>query len=90
MSGDVGYDAFLSVALFVMRLNSPSGAEDDFGYSVVQNRRVQGDVIDVSIAGCLMNTPLFQEVQCFITCCTLTVVEGSPIAFRCRPCRHNP
>ena len=65
MSGDVGYDAFLPIALFVVRLNSPSGSEDDFGYSVIQDRSVQGDVIDVSIAGCLLNPPLFQEVQCF-------------------------
>ena len=64
MSGDVGYDSFLSVALPVVWLASPSGAEDDFGYSIVHDCRVQGDVIDVSIAGCPTNTPLSQEVQC--------------------------
>ena len=74
MSGYVGYDAFLPVALLVVRLNSPSGAEDDFGYSVIQDRCVQGDVIDVSIAGCPLNASLFQEVQCFdyvlyVGCC---------------------
>ena len=74
MSGDVGYYSLLSVALLVVRLNSPSGAEDDFGYSVVQDRCVQGDVIDVSIAGCSLNASLSQEVQCFdyvlyVGCC---------------------
>ena len=58
MSRDVGYDAFLSIALLVVRFNSPSGAEDDFGYSVVQDRRVQGDVIYVSMAGCPLNPSL--------------------------------
>ena len=74
MSGYVGYDPFLPIALLVVRLNSSSGAEDDFGYSVVQDRRVQGDVIDVSIAGCSLNASLSQEVQCFdyvlyVGCC---------------------